>query len=128
VGTWMPRNTFRGIQLGGNEPDRGQYDYVKVVQGVVAACMYVRGDLFSQIGGFDERYFAYFEDTDLCFMAQEAGWLTVYDGFVRVVHDQNTTINNNVAPEQINFETLYGRSRVTFMNKWERKLLAGVVT
>ncbi len=38
------------------------------------AAMLVRREAFEAIGGFDERYFCYFEDVDLCFRLRLAGW------------------------------------------------------
>lgn len=39
-----------------------------------AAAMLVRRDAFEEIGGFDARYFCYFEDVDFCFRLRLAGW------------------------------------------------------
>jgi GT2 family glycosyltransferase len=36
------------------------------VESVVGAAMFLKKDLFKKVGGFDERYFMYFEDLDLC--------------------------------------------------------------
>lgn len=38
------------------------------------AAMLVRRETFEAIGGFDERYFCFFEDVDLCFRLRLAGW------------------------------------------------------
>lgn len=38
------------------------------------AAMLVRREAFEAIGGFDERYFCFFEDVDLCFRLRLAGW------------------------------------------------------
>lgn len=39
-----------------------------------AAAMLVRRGAFEEVGGFDARYFCYFEDIDLCFRLRLAGW------------------------------------------------------
>ncbi len=39
-----------------------------------AACVLVRSDAFAAVGGFDERFFMYFEDVDLCVRLEKAGW------------------------------------------------------
>ena len=39
-----------------------------------AACVLVRSVAFREVGGFDERFFMYFEDVDLCMRLEAAGW------------------------------------------------------
>lgn len=41
-------------------------DEARVVDWVQGSALLVDGDLFREMGGFDERYFMYFEDVDLC--------------------------------------------------------------
>ncbi len=53
---------------------------------VNGACMVWRTEAFAQIGGFDERYFMYCEDTDICLRLQLAGWCMASAGMA-VVHD-----------------------------------------
>ena len=38
----------------------------------------IRTEMLKQIGLFDEVFFLYFEETDLCNRAKKAGWSTVY--------------------------------------------------
>lgn len=41
---------------------------------VNGACLFFRSEAFSELKGFDERYFMYCEDTDICLRLQLAGW------------------------------------------------------
>lgn len=50
------------------------------------ASMMLRRAMLEQIGTFDERYFLYFEETDLCLRASRAGWSCWYVPDSRVVH------------------------------------------
>jgi N-acetylglucosaminyl-diphospho-decaprenol L-rhamnosyltransferase len=50
------------------------------------SCLLVRREAFDQIGGFDERYFMYMEDVDLCDRFGKAGWLNVYVPSAEVLH------------------------------------------
>ncbi len=54
---------------------------------VVGACVFVRRDAFEQVGGFDPRFFLYFEDVDLCVELRRAGWRVVLDPDLVVAHD-----------------------------------------
>ena len=56
------------------------------VDWVAGACMLIRRDVFDALGGFDERFFLYWEDADFCRRARQAGWLTLYDPSVEVTH------------------------------------------
>ncbi len=67
-------------------PASGRHDGPAAVDWVSGACMSARRDLLAEINGFDERFFMYFEDADLCRRAREAGRLVYYLPGVEVVH------------------------------------------
>ncbi|MBM4128364.1 MAG: glycosyltransferase family 2 protein, partial [Nitrospira sp.] len=50
----------------------------RLVDQVIGACYLVRADVFAQLGGFDERFFVYFEEVDFAVRASQRGWRTVY--------------------------------------------------
>ena len=53
---------------------------------VVGACMVINRKAFDAVGGFDPRYFLYFEDVDLCVRLQRRGWSVRFDPTVEVGH------------------------------------------
>lgn len=58
----------------------------KPVHWVNGACMVFRSDVFRQLGGFDERYFMYCEDVDICLRLQLAGY-KLARADTTVIHD-----------------------------------------
>ncbi|WP_431048568.1 glycosyltransferase family 2 protein [Roseateles sp. L2-2] len=57
------------------------------VDWVAGMFMVLRRDTYAAIGGFDDRYFMYFEDVDLCKRLRGRGLRTVVVPGVRVIHD-----------------------------------------
>ncbi len=56
------------------------------VDWVAGASVLMRGEMLRDIGLFDESFFLYFEETDLCKRAAQAGWTGWYVPSARVVH------------------------------------------
>jgi hypothetical protein len=56
------------------------------VDWVSGAAMMIRPQVVRSIGGLDENYFLYFEETDFCFRARRAGFATWYFPQSRVMH------------------------------------------
>jgi GT2 family glycosyltransferase len=72
--------TVRGISFprDRNIKDIGQRDEVEFVFGASGGASLYRVEMLKQIGLFDEFFFAYFEDVDISFRAQLAGWKIIY--------------------------------------------------
>ena len=56
------------------------------VDWVSGTAMLVRREAFEAVGGFDEDYFMYVEDVDLCWRFRDAGWDVHYEPAAGVVH------------------------------------------
>lgn len=64
----------RGRIFDSLEKDAGQYDDRVEIHWATGACMAVRADLFHDLGGLDERFFAHMEEIDLCWRLKSAGY------------------------------------------------------
>jgi len=60
------------------DEDRGQHDTLRDVDYVIGAALAVKQSVLEQIGLFDEGYFLYYEDVDLCQRVRRAGYRVVY--------------------------------------------------
>jgi GT2 family glycosyltransferase len=59
---------------------------------VSGACMLLRRSALDEVGVFDEGYWMYMEDIDLCYRLAQAGWKTWYEPEARVVHLKGGTV------------------------------------
>lgn len=53
---------------------------------VSGASLIIRTSVFGELGGFDEGFFLYFEEVDLCRRARQAGWKIIYEPRTQLVH------------------------------------------
>ena len=86
---------MRGLRLGVGEAGQvGRYlmrewDHAQrsEVDWAIGACLMLRRVAVDQIGGFDDRFFLYCEDTDLCLRMRAAAWSVLYDPMAVVIHE-----------------------------------------
>ncbi len=120
AGTYILPETMWGQQIGSLERDIGQFPGVRRVEGIVFACAYIRRELIRAIGGLSLDFESYFEDTDYCLRAQQAGYSTVVCGDVTLVHDEHGSTGQDHGA----FLRLFRKSQGTFRKKWKRTLEA----
>ena len=58
---------------------------------VSGSCFLARRRALDELGGFDETYFMYAEDMDLCWRAHDAGWGVGFAGTAEVTHVQGAS-------------------------------------
>jgi N-acetylglucosaminyl-diphospho-decaprenol L-rhamnosyltransferase len=63
----------------------------RTVDQVIGAFFLVRRDLYERLGGFDERYFLYYEDVDFARRALQAGWTSYYVHQACLEHAENVS-------------------------------------
>lgn len=69
------------------------WDHTRTLEAewVSGACFLVRREAWVSLGGFDESYFMYVEDVDLCWRARREGWKVAFDPAARVTHAQGVS-------------------------------------
>jgi GT2 family glycosyltransferase len=83
------------------------------VESVVGAFMLVRKKIWDELGGLDERYFFFFEETDFCLRARRNNYRVVFLPDVFVMHGQGLTAKQISAAARIE----YWRSRYIYFAK-----------
>jgi GT2 family glycosyltransferase len=88
---------------------------VAVVDWVSGAAFLVRRDVWNALGGLDEGYFMYFEETDLCHRVREAGGRVVVVPSARIVHREGGTVGVASTRQRVWFTAgmirFFGRTR-----------------
>ena len=67
------------------------HNYARIVPWVKGAAIAIRREAFDAVGGFDESFFMYFEDTDLCYRLEAAGWQVHFAPVTTMVHIGNAS-------------------------------------
>lgn len=69
----------------------------RVVDWLSGSCMAVNKDALAGVGGFDEDYFMFLEDVDLCFRLKRAGWRSIYVPSAHIVHSGGHSTKKRMA-------------------------------
>jgi GT2 family glycosyltransferase len=88
------------------------YNSIMDIPNLSGCFMFVRTKVFEEVGAFDEKYFLYFEDTDLCRRINEY-YRTVYYPRVSIVHGYS-----KASYKSLKLMRYHLRSSLTYFNKW----------
>lgn len=90
---------------------------------LTGAALMVRKDVYNMVGGFDEKYFMYFEDSDLCKQVRSMDYSIFYVPTTKVVHIRNETLKSCTATVALE----YRKSQLHYYRKhrniWSRLAL-----
>ncbi len=92
------------------------YDRIVDVPFVSGAFMLARTALIQKLKGFDERFFMYFEDVDLCRRVQRTH-RTVYHPDARIIHRWE-----RAAHKELKWAVVFMTSAFRYFNKWGYRL------
>lgn len=106
---WWPGNPWvRHYRMSDSEDESS-----KTVDWVVGAALLIRRSAIERAGGFDEAFWMYCEETELCWRFRKHGWVTCYRPDVEITHHEGASSSQDVWRRQIAFD----RSRVELQRR-----------
>lgn len=94
------------------ESETNSFD--RSVSFVSGCCMLIKRDVFLKVGLFDENYFLYTEDTDLCFRTIKAGYKIYVTPRSKIFHKVNSSTKSSYSTLPLYYTT---RNRLYFAQK-----------
>jgi GT2 family glycosyltransferase len=116
------KKSFIGTYL-----DNFSYDTVrKKCDWVSGACMIIRKEVFVSVGGFDENFFLYCEDEDLCRRIADRGYSIYIDTRFTVVHNEGFARSRK--SRELTFAANHrDKSNIYYLQKYSGPFSAGVL-
>ncbi len=86
---------------------------------VTAACLMIRKELFTTIGGFDDALRVTYNDVDLCLRIYDAGYQNLYTPHVRLLHHESISVG---LPGEIKKRdtTEFRAAKNLFIKRWAK--------
>jgi GT2 family glycosyltransferase len=97
------------------------------VSWVTGCCLLVRRQCLEDLGGFDEDFFLYYEDVDLCRRARARGWTVCYEPRLGAVHHH--PLHGRPVSPLLRLATRHAllTYAVKHWPRWQARLLSGIV-
>ncbi|OGD90905.1 hypothetical protein A3A54_00910 [Candidatus Curtissbacteria bacterium RIFCSPLOWO2_01_FULL_39_62] len=106
-----------GKHVGVDAVDKGQFSKSAITDFATGACMLVKREVFEKIGFFDEKYFLYLEDMDLCVRAKKAGFKILFEPRAAIWHKNAASIGGSGSSLQ---DYYFTKSRLLFALKFAK--------
>ncbi|WP_106794135.1 glycosyltransferase family 2 protein [Aquimarina sp. Aq78] len=84
----------RGRIFDSLEEDNGQYDDATTIFWASGACLFIRKQVFEEVGKLDEDFFAHQEEIDLCWRIHSIGHTIMYEGSSTIYHLGGATLGS----------------------------------
>ena len=119
----------RGRILNKMEADTGQYNEATSIFWASGACMFIKAEVFREVGGFDSDFWAHMEEIDLCWRLKSEGYEIWYQPESVVFHLGGGTLSYG-SPQKIYFNfrnNLFMLFKNLTQNKFKRIFLARLI-
>lgn len=123
---WRQRRLVRGVKrgLGWARREAERLASAEREPGWVSgSCLLARKDALAAVGYFDESFFIYEEDADLCLRLGQAGWRVAFTPTAEVVHRLGSSMARAKALSRIEYQ----RSHLIYYGKHNGAFLTGML-
>jgi GT2 family glycosyltransferase len=113
----------KGYDIGfGADVSENKYNRQREILYACSASMIVRRDILDLVGGFDPFYYHGYEDTDLSFKINIAGYKVIYYPFAISYHGISKTVNQTIN-KKMSYYSIRNRLLLIFKNYQTRSLI-----
>ncbi|OQY92027.1 MAG: hypothetical protein B6D37_15460 [Sphingobacteriales bacterium UTBCD1] len=113
AGGYIDKFRALGVHYGYNKKDAPKYDVAGYVSYAPTCFMLIRKDVFGKVGFMDEKYFAYYDDTDFVYRAGKAGYKLFYEPSLYILH-KVSALAGAESPFYVYFSS---RNKIYFIRK-----------
>lgn len=118
-GGYMDNSRALGVHEGMGKPDNGSYDREKYIGYAPTCFMLITKKVFETTGIMDEKYFAYYDDTDFVVRALKDGFKMLYMPALTVLHKVSSSSGGDLSSFYIYYSN---RNKLYFIWKHYRGL------
>ncbi|HIK15695.1 MAG TPA: glycosyltransferase family 2 protein [Leptolyngbyaceae cyanobacterium M33_DOE_097] len=114
LGEYKTRKQLADYERGNHQVEiEAEYAHDRAVEIVLGSAFLMTKALFQMVGGFDEQFFMYFEESDLCQRVRARGYQILYTPDTTLVHLHGTSVQK--IPDKMIVE--YRRSQLYYYRK-----------
>lgn len=113
AGGYMDRWRALGVHYGYNKKDEPKYNIAKHVTYSPTCFMLIKREVFDTTGIMDEKYFAYYDDTDFVLRATRLGYKIWYEPSLELLHKVSSSVGTN-SPFYVYYSN---RNKIYFIRK-----------
>jgi len=119
LGPFAPANRYTRSykQTGWDRRTEREVDWVS------GACMLVRRSAFEEVGRFDEAFWLYGEELDLCTRLREAGWRVLFTPELEILHEGGVSTGRSRRTHVMHSSSIYRYYRKHRARGWRRATL-----
>lgn len=104
-----------GSHIGVDEVDKGQFEAKVETETATGCCVLIKKKVLEEIKGYDDKYFLYYEDADMCQRVKNKGYRIYYEPKAKIWHKNAQSTGGSGSSLQDYFIT---RNRLLFGNRY----------